>query len=207
MNEPIKRGGVYMVQLEDGNGSEQSGIRPFLVLQNDKGNQHSPTYTGVPLTTELKSLYMPTHIIANDDQCLQYKSVLLVEQMKSLSRKRFISYLGMLEANILKQVELAVIVQLNLRDIDELRDLMFAVSITKINASINMYICGKCVSKLRKIKEMAIHGLPTEDEDRDFCSICRKAKGRKFRVVNRKRLNRHEKKNEARIAGKAHSSK
>lgn len=180
-----------MVRLEKGEGSEQAGIRPFLVLQNDMGNEHSFTHTGVPLSTELKSLYLPTHIVVEDSKCLEYASVLLVEQMRSLSRNKFISFLGKLETNVLRKVELAVTIQLDLSGTNELRDLLFAVSISKINASVNMFICGKCLSKLRKIKELAINGKPTNDDDRDFCCICRKAKGRKFKIVNRKRLNRN----------------
>ena len=70
LEQSIIKGGIYLVQLGEGIGSEQSGIRPFLVLQNDKGNKNSFTHTGVPLSTEMKSLYLPTHIVAADSRCL-----------------------------------------------------------------------------------------------------------------------------------------
>lgn len=201
MNEPIKRGGIYMVRLEKGEGSEQSGIRPFLVLQNDMGNEHSFTHTGVPLSTELKALYLPTHIVTDDSKCLEYASVLLIEQMRSLSRKRFISYLGKLEPNTLKRVEVAVNIQLNLRDIGEINDLVFVKRLSEINKAVNMFICGKCLRKLRKVKELAVNGIPNDTDEMDYCSVCHKAKGRKFKVVNRKRLKRDEKKNPTRVKG------
>lgn len=192
LEQSIIKGGIYLVQLGNGVGSEQSGTRPFLVLQNDKGNENSDTHTGVPLSTELKNLYLPTHIVA-DSECLDYTSVILAEQLRSLSRKRFVSYLGKLDANTLNKVEMAVNVQLGLKDIRNIDKLVFVKRLTEINPVFNAFLCGKCLKVLYGAKELAISGIYKNDDTPDFCFLCHKAKGRKYKIVNRERINRHEK--------------
>lgn len=187
------RGGIYLVQMGKGIGSEQSGMRPFLVLQNDKGNESSFTHTGVPLSTELKSLYLPTHIVVAASKCLEYASVILVEQLRSLSRKRFVSYLGKLDTNTLNKVEVAVNIQLGLKDIRDIDKIVFVRRLTEINPVLHAFLCGKCLRVLHGVKGLAINGIHGIDDDLDFCFFCHKAKGRKYKIVNRERLNRNEK--------------
>jgi mRNA interferase MazF len=193
LEQSIVRGGIYLVQLGEGVGSEQSGSRPFLVLQNDKGNEHSFTYTGVTLSTELKSLYLPTHIVAADSNCLEYTSVVLVEQMRSLSRKRFVSYLGKLDTNTLNEVEVAVSIQLGLKNVRDTDKVTFMKRLTKINPFLNVFLCGKCRRVLYKVKGLSIYGIHESTEALDFCALCHTAKGRKYNIVNRERLKRNEK--------------
>lgn len=193
MEQSIMRGGIYLVQMGKGIGSEQSGMRPFLVLQNDKGNKNSFTHTGVPLSTELKSLYLPTHIVADDSKVLEYTSVILVEQIRSLSRKRFISYLGKLDKNTLNKVEVAVNIQLGLKNIRDVDKIVFVKRLTEINPTLNAFLCGKCLGVLHGVKELAINGIHGTEDSLDFCFLCHKAKGRKYKIVNRERLKRNEK--------------
>jgi mRNA interferase MazF len=177
--------------MGEGVGSEQSGIRPFLVLQNDRGNEHSYTHTGVPLSTELKSLYLPTHIVAADSSCLEYTSVVLIEQLRSLSRKRFVSYLGKLDTNTLNEVEAAVSIQLCLTDVRNVDKVLFTKRLTKINPFLNVFLCGNCRRALYKAKGLSIRGIRENTEALDFCVLCHTAKGRKYKIVNRERLKRN----------------
>lgn len=193
MEQPIIRGGIYLVRLGNGAGSEQSGTRPFLVLQNNKGNENSYTHTGVPLSTELKNLYLPTHIVAADSECLDYTSVVLVEQLSSLSRKRFVSYLGKLDTNTLKKVETAISVQLDLKDIRGIDKAAYVKRLTEINPFLNVFLCGKCLRVLYGAKGLSLRGIYKKDDELDFCFLCHKAKGRKYKIVNRERINRHDK--------------
>lgn len=193
MNQLITKGDIYLVQLGNGVGSEQSGTRPFLILQNDVGNQNSYTHTGVPLSTELKSLYLPTHIVVAGNECLDYTSVILVEQIRSISRKRFISYLGKLDANTLNRVEMAVNVQLGLKDIHKVDKLAYIKRLTEINPFLNAFLCGKCLRALYGTKGLSIRGVSQNDDDLDFCILCHKAKGKKYKIVNRTRNTINEK--------------
>lgn len=208
MIDPIKRGGIYMVHLKPARGSEQTGIRPFLVLQNNKGNDNSFTHSGLPLSSELKSLYLPTHIVTEDTKCLDYTSVVLVEQITTLSRSRFQSYLGILDANTLNKVEASVAIQLGLKDVRDIDKVIFLKRLTELNPVLRVHICGSCLRVLHGVKGLSIRGIHQGKDELDFCILCHKAKGRIFKVVNRERLGkRHEEKSSERIRRKARKGK
>lgn len=187
----IKRGGIYMVRMGNGVGSEQSGRRPFLVLQNDKGNEHSFTHSGVPLTTELKSLYMPTHIVTRDSKILPYDSVVLAEQVRTLARWRFDSCLGHLDKRTLDKVSKAVAIQLGIDDIGDINKVEFVLRLTEVNPALNAFLCGKCLRLIYGIKGLTVTGNPEVSCENDFCILCHKEKGNLFRVVNRERIHRN----------------
>ena len=84
----IKRGDIYYADLSPVVGSEQSGIRPILVIQNNIGNKFSPTIIGVPITSKVK-VNMPTHIeIEGLKYGLEKDSIILAEQIRTLDKKR-----------------------------------------------------------------------------------------------------------------------
>lgn len=193
MEQSILRGGIYIVQMGNNVGSEQSGVRPFLVLQNDKGNKHSHTHTGIPLSTELKSLYLPTHVVVADNKYLEYTSVVLTEQLASLSRSRFVSYLGKLDANTLNSVEVAVSLHLGLKDLRDIDKVMFTKRLTRINPVLNVFLCGNCRRVLYQTKGLSVRGIHKNNDEFDLCILCHTAKGKKYKIVNRERLRRNEK--------------
>lgn len=92
----FRRYDILQVDLGHVMGSEQGGIRPVLVLQNDVGNQYSNTTIIAPFSSKLKSLHQPTHTIIHksDDTGLKTDSVLLCEQMRVISSKRIIKKIG-----------------------------------------------------------------------------------------------------------------
>ena len=91
----VKRGEIYMADLDTVRGSEQGGIRPVLIIQNDKGNEYSPTTVVLPLTTKIhKSAVMPTHVILKDIEGLSEKSASMAEQIRTIDKGRLIEYIG-----------------------------------------------------------------------------------------------------------------
>ena len=91
----VKRGEIYMADLDPVIGSEQGSIRPVLIVQNDKGNEYSPTTVVLPLTTKIhKSSAMPTHAILKDIEGLNEKSASMAEQIRTLDKGRLIEYIG-----------------------------------------------------------------------------------------------------------------
>lgn len=97
MNEqrmrPIRRGDIYYADLAPVIGSEQGGIRPVLVIQNDIGNQHSPTIITAIVTGQIKSRYLPTHVLLPASTCgLPKESIVMLEQLRTLDRKRLRKY-------------------------------------------------------------------------------------------------------------------
>ncbi len=103
MIDKIKRGEIYMVDLDPVIGSEQGGIRPAVVLQNDVGNTHSPTIIIAPMTSKLKNL--PTHV--NVENILDLTSQVQLEQIRTIDKKRVFRYLGTLNDKQMERVDKA----------------------------------------------------------------------------------------------------
>lgn len=112
----MKKGSVYYANLNLGIGSEQSGKRPVIVLQNTQGNICSTTTIVVPLTNyENCKPEIPTHVILDNIEFLPYKSVALVEQMRVIDKKRIMSYMGQLEDEYLELIDKKIITALNIK--------------------------------------------------------------------------------------------
>ena len=103
-----KRGDIYLADLGSGKGSEQSGVRPVIVIQNDVGNYYSPNITIVPLTSKVKKTKQPTHYELVNVKGLDTRSLVLGECVDTISKQRVIRYLGKLRKRELKGVEEAV---------------------------------------------------------------------------------------------------
>jgi len=111
----IKRGDIYYADLSPVVGSEQSGIRPILVIQNDIGNKFSPTIIGVPITSKAK-ISMPTHIaIQGNKYGLDKDSIILAEQIRTLDKSRLKEKVGKLDKKLLEQVKKAIEISCGLR--------------------------------------------------------------------------------------------
>ena len=111
----IKRGDIYYADLSPVVGSEQSGVRPILVIQNDIGNKFSPTIIGVPITSKAK-ISMPTHIaIEGKKYGLDKDSIILAEQIRTLDKSRLKDKVGKLDKQVLEQVKKAIEISCGLR--------------------------------------------------------------------------------------------
>jgi mRNA interferase MazF len=103
-----RRGDIYMADLGERTGSEQGGVRPVIVLQNDVGNFFSPNITIVPVTSKDKKPDQPTHYELVNVRGLDLRSTALGECVETISKQRVIRYLGRLKKKELKGVEEAV---------------------------------------------------------------------------------------------------
>lgn len=92
----FRRGDIYMVDLDPYIGSEQGGIRPALVVQNDAGNFYGPTLMVAPMTTQLKKMRQPTHYLIRAHPALAAPSMVEFEQIKTIDKGRVIGYIGKL---------------------------------------------------------------------------------------------------------------
>ncbi len=119
----IQRGNVYLADLGNGIGSEQKGIRPVIVVQNDIGNKYSPTVTVLPITTKIhKSNGMPTHVIIDNDGGLFEKSSVMAEQISTIDKSKLIEYLGTIRDKTLRRrIDKALRIQLGI-DIRRIRN-------------------------------------------------------------------------------------
>ena len=107
----IKRGEVYWVDLDPIVGSEQGGIRPVVVLQNDIGNKFSTT-TIAAVTTKDKRPDMPTHIHLDGTVEPLMDSVVLLEQIRTIDKQRLIKYIGKLSDTAMKQIDEAYLISI-----------------------------------------------------------------------------------------------
>lgn len=114
-NYEIKKGDVYFASLNPIVGSEQDGERPVVVVQNNLANKHSPTIIVVPITTVLKKMELPTHIPISKNRFLKKDSMILVEQIRAIDKKRLKAYLGHLRLEEMKLVDSAIVNAVDLK--------------------------------------------------------------------------------------------
>ena len=109
----IKRGELYYADLSPVVGSEQGGVRPVLVLQNDVGNKYSPTVIAAAVTSKINKAKLPTHIeLSALDFGLQRDSVVLLEQIRTLDKRRLKERIGELSQSTMLMVDNALLISL-----------------------------------------------------------------------------------------------
>ena len=105
----MKRGEIYRASLDPVVGSEQGGIRPVLIVQNDMGNRHSPTVIVAAITSRMKKPGLPTHVPLSAAECgLKQDSVVLMEQVRTLEKTRLTKYLGAVPPATMRRVDEAL---------------------------------------------------------------------------------------------------
>jgi len=111
----IKRGDIFLADLNPVVGSEQGGSRPVLIIQNDIGNKFSPTVIVAAITAQLEKAKLPTHVLIDSEQYgLARTSVILLEQIRTLDKKRLIQKMGTIDESLLVKVDEALIISVGL---------------------------------------------------------------------------------------------
>lgn len=112
---PVKRGEIYYADLSPVVGSEQGGIRPVLIVQNDIGNKHSPTVIAAAITSQKEKSKLPTHIEVPALECgLSKDSIVLLEQIRTIDKRRLKEKMGSLDPASMSQVNNALSVSFGL---------------------------------------------------------------------------------------------
>jgi len=111
----IKRGDIFYADLSPVVGSEQGGIRPVLIIQNDVGNRHSPTVIAAAITSQINKAKLPTHIELGA-RCygLSRNSVILLEQIRTIDKTRLKEKMGRLDEGLMQKVDNAIAVSFGL---------------------------------------------------------------------------------------------
>lgn len=111
----IKRGDIFYADLRPVIGSEQGGVRPVLIIQNDTGNKHSPTVICAAITSKMNKAKLPTHVELDSKRCDIIKdSLILLEQLRTIDKKRLKEKICHLDNDILAKVDKALLVSLEL---------------------------------------------------------------------------------------------
>ena len=112
---PVKRGDIYYADLSPVVGSEQGGLRPVLIIQNDIGNKHSPTVICAAITSKMNKAKLPTHVELSARQCDMVKdSVILLEQLRTIDKQRLREKICHIDGELQEKVDMALKVSLDL---------------------------------------------------------------------------------------------
>ena len=115
MTGAVKRGDIYYADLSPVVGSEQGGMRPVLIIQNDVGNKYSPTVIAAAITSKLGKTKLPTHIDVHAERAgLSRDSVVLLEQLRTLDKRRLRERMGHLDEGMMGEIDTAIAVSLGL---------------------------------------------------------------------------------------------
>ena len=111
----VKRGDIFYADLSPVVGSEQGGVRPVLIVQNDMGNKYSPTVIAAAITSRKTKTQLPTHIQVNADGCgLVKDSIVLLEQIRTIDKRRLKEHMGCLGSGEMSRVNRALSVSFGL---------------------------------------------------------------------------------------------
>ena len=117
MNGTVKLGEIYYADLSPVVGSEQGGVRPVLIVQNDVGNRHSPTVIAAAITSQINKARLPTHIeLSAQSYGLSKDSVVLLEQIRTIDKKRLKERMGRVDDGMMTKIDDAIAVSFGLTD-------------------------------------------------------------------------------------------
>ena len=111
----VKRGDIFYADLSPVIGSEQGGIRPVIIMQNDIGNRYSPTVIVAAITSQINKAKLPTHVeISSEEYGLNRDSVVLLEQIRTLDKRRLKEKIGHMTESDMEKVNRALLISLSL---------------------------------------------------------------------------------------------
>ena len=111
----IKRGDIFYADLRPVVGSEQGGVRPVIIIQNDTGNKHSPTVICAAITSRMNKAKLPTHVELDSKKCdIGKDSVILLEQLRTIDKKRLKDKVCHVDREIIEKVDKALLISLEL---------------------------------------------------------------------------------------------
>lgn len=111
----VKRGEIYYADLSPVVGSEQGGVRPVLIVQNDVGNKYSPTVIAAAITSQINKAKMPTHIeVDASEYGLAKDSVILLEQIRTIDKRRLKEKIGSIDNELMEKVNDALVISFGL---------------------------------------------------------------------------------------------
>lgn len=120
MKRKVNRGEIYYADLSPVIGSEQSGFRPVLIIQNDRDNETSPTTIVAAITSSKTKSQLPTHVTFTAD-CLPYESTVLLEQVRTIDKIRFGECIGKLDEETMAEVDQSIAITFDINYLEGLK--------------------------------------------------------------------------------------
>jgi len=172
MESTILRGDMYYADLSPVVGSEQGGIRPVLIIQNNTGNRYSPTTIVAAITGRVKTV-LPTHISLAGIPELEKDSIVLLEQIRTIDKRRLNNYIGTLDEVIMKAVNHALAVSVGLYG--------------NIDQALIMSLCPVCAQQFYDSPIHTIKRVDPKQKVKEPCMFCNVRQGYDFEIKTSRR--------------------
>lgn len=173
MNRTYHRGDMYYADLGRGIGSEQEGYRPVLIIQNDTGNKHSPTVIVAAISSKVDAkAKLPTHYLLKAENGLELPSLVLMEQLRTIDKRRLETYIGHLEEPHIRRLNRALAVSVGL--------------IEETPKNLIMCLCPACANNFYGTGSYYLRRVHPGQVEKDICTYCGQRPGFDYEVIKRK---------------------
>lgn len=174
MNHTCLRGDMYYADLGKGVGSEQEGYRPVVIIQNNVGNRHSPTVIIASITSKRDAkAKLPTHYLIGDEDGLELPSIVLLEQLRTIDKRRLNSFIGHLSEKHIQGINHALAVSVGL--------------IESIPNKLILCLCRTCAENFYGSGAFVLHRVNPEQTEKDTCTYCNSRKGFDYEIIPKNR--------------------
>ena len=170
MNHTYLRGDMYYADLGKGIGSEQEGYRPVVIIQNNVGNKHSPTVIIASITSKRDAkAKLPTHYLIEAEDGLELPSIVLLEQLRTIDKRRLSSFIGHLSEKHIQGINHALAVSVGL--------------IESIPNKLIICLCRTCAENLYGSGAFVLRRVNPEQTEKDTCTYCNSRKGFDYEII------------------------
>lgn len=174
MNKTYLRGDMYYADLGRGIGSEQEGYRPVLIIQNDTGNKHSPTVIVAAISSKVDAkAKLPTHYLLKAENGLELPSLVLMEQLRTIDKRRLETYIGHLEEQHIRRLNRALAVSVGL--------------IEETPKNLIMCLCPACANNFYGTGSYYLRRVHPGRVEKDICTYCGQRPGFDYEAVKRRK--------------------
>ncbi len=169
---PCFRGEVYYADLGRGVGSEQEGFRPVVIIQNDVGNKFGNTTIIAPISCSIQSkAKLPTHYLLEPTAGLLRPSIVLLEQIRVIDKRRLKRRLGRLTEDHIKGINRAITISLGFRE---------------NSPNITLCLCGRCAHQFYNAGTFALRKIEPMQMETDLCMYCNQRRGYTYKLISRR---------------------
>lgn len=170
MNRTYLRGDMYYADLGKGIGSEQEGYRPVVIIQNDVGNKHSPTVIIASITSKRDAkAKLPTHYLLEAENGLELPSLVLLEQLRTIDKRRLSSFIDHLPEKHIQGINHALAVSVGL--------------IESIPNKLILCLCRTCAENFYGSGAFVLRRVNAEQTEKDTCTYCNSRKGFDYEII------------------------
>lgn len=174
MNHTYLRGDMYYADLGKGIGSEQEGYRPVIIIQNNVGNKHSPTVIIASITSKKDAkAKLPTHYLLGVEDGLELPSLVLLEQLRTIDKRRLSSFIGHLSEKHIQGINHALAVSVGL--------------IESIPNKLILCLCRTCAENFYGSGAFVLRRVNSEQTEKDTCTYCNSRKGFDYEIIPKNR--------------------